>query len=203
MNHARAAILTGKAGDEGPSFVQKRPRPKPRDRRHLDGLIFRQEQGDRNGVEERRRKLLDSVMALMPEDDRASSLPRLSMRRLVSGPAATQAADAAGRAQLESLTRVAVSRRQPRVTDTRREERRPALGARAVADFRGAEHEVTILNTSRLGLMIETGISPLIAEPLLVHFEDGVSRIYFVRWIRNGRVGLGCREEDLRRNRSR
>ena len=194
MNRARAAILIGKTSDEELSFAAKQPRPGARGR-SLNELISRQERQDRDGADERRKMLFESAMAAMPEERRTSALPCLSVRQILGTGAARNLPSTS--AEAGSLTGVAVKRQQPRVTDTRREERRTDLVSSAVIDFRGREHEVRVLNTSRLGLMIEAALEPLIAEPLLVHLEIGESRIYFVRWVRGGRIGLGCREEDL------
>lgn len=195
MNRARAAILIGKTGDEGLSLAAKRPRADARRCRSLDDLILRQERQDRDRADERHKMLFEIAIAAMPEERRASALPCLSVRQILGSGAARNLLVAP--AEAGSLTGVAVKRQQPRVTDTRREERRTDLVASAVIDFRGRKYEVRVLNTSRLGLMIEAALEPLIAEPLLVHLDTGESRIYFVRWVRGGRIGLGCREEDL------
>lgn len=197
MNPARAAILAGVALDEAPAFPSKRPRARTRSGNAFDELISRQVPEDRDGAALRRRKLLEDAMAAMVDSGGASVLPRLSRRHIFGAAGAVSQAHPWSGLPPESLTAIAVPRRQARVTDGRSEERLPTVAVTTLVAFRGREHEVKVLNTSRLGLMIETDLAPLIAEPLLVSLADGCSRIYFVRWLRNGRIGLGCREEDL------
>ena len=64
----------------------------------------------------------------------------------------------------------------------------------AVLCFRGGEYEVPVVNISSRGTMIESDIQPRLGESVKIRF-DGCSPIYaFVRWARDGRVGLkfGC-----------
>jgi hypothetical protein len=60
--------------------------------------------------------------------------------------------------------------------------------------FRGAEYPVPVINISTRGAMIESAIEPRLGESVMIRFE-GCSPIYaFVRWMRDGRLGLnfGC-----------
>ncbi len=60
--------------------------------------------------------------------------------------------------------------------------------------FRGAVFVVRVANISSRGTMIESDLEPRLGESVRVQFA-GCSPIYaFVRWIRDGRLGLnfGC-----------
>jgi hypothetical protein len=78
--------------------------------------------------------------------------------------------------------------------DRRAEPREPRAGERSVLVFRGTSYAAPVLNISARGTMIESDISPRLGESVIIHF-DGCSPIYaFVRWAKDGRVGLnfGC-----------
>jgi hypothetical protein len=60
--------------------------------------------------------------------------------------------------------------------------------------FRGAAYIVPVVNISSRGTMIESSLEPRLGESVMIRF-DGCSSIYaFVRWVRDGRIGLnfGC-----------
>ncbi len=60
--------------------------------------------------------------------------------------------------------------------------------------FRGAAYVVPVINISSRGTMIESDLEPRLGESVVIRFE-GCSPIYaFVRWVRDGRIGLnfGC-----------
>jgi len=60
--------------------------------------------------------------------------------------------------------------------------------------FRGAEYAVPVVNISTRGAMVESALEPRLGESVMIRF-DGCSPIYaFVRWMRDGRLGLnfGC-----------
>ena len=77
----------------------------------------------------------------------------------------------------------------------RRGEARVAYaGPPSVLVFRGTSYPAPVLDISARGTMIETDINPRLGESVTIHF-DGCSPIYaFVRWAKDGRVGLnfGC-----------
>ena len=78
--------------------------------------------------------------------------------------------------------------------ERRSEPRYEGLVEVAMLSFRGQEHQVPVLNISSRGTMIESEIEPRLGESVKITFE-GCSPIYaFVRWAREGRVGLrfGC-----------
>ena len=60
--------------------------------------------------------------------------------------------------------------------------------------FRGAAYNVPVVNISSRGTMIESDIEPRLGESVIIRFA-GCSPIHaFVRWARDGRIGLnfGC-----------
>jgi PilZ domain len=78
--------------------------------------------------------------------------------------------------------------------EKRSEPRFEGLVERAALTFRGADHIVPVINISSRGTMIESALEPRLGESVSIRFE-GCSPIYaFVRWIREGRIGLnfGC-----------
>lgn len=88
-----------------------------------------------------------------------------------------------------------ITRTQPRYVDQRFEDRQEGVVERAIIFFRGQEHLVPVVNVSTRGTMIECDIQPRIGETIVVQFEH-CSRIHaFVRWIRDGRVGLNFGQE--------
>lgn len=88
-----------------------------------------------------------------------------------------------------------IPRTQPRIADQRCEERRSDVVDRAVITFRAQEYLVPVLNISARGTMIECDILPRIGEAVVIQFEN-CTRIHgFVRWIRDGRVGLNFGHE--------
>ncbi len=80
------------------------------------------------------------------------------------------------------------------VADRRSEPRLARAGEQSVLVFRGDTYPAPVLNISSRGTMIESDISPRLGESVMIHFA-GCSPIYaFVRWAKDGRVGLnfGC-----------
>ena len=83
---------------------------------------------------------------------------------------------------------------QARHVDPRTEPRYEGLVESAVLTFRGADYPVPVINISSRGTQVESDILPRLGESVLIRFE-GCSPIYaFVRWTRDGRLGLnfGC-----------
>ena len=88
-----------------------------------------------------------------------------------------------------------ISRAQPRYVDQREDDRFEGLVERAVIHFRGQEYLVRVQNVSSRGTMIESDLQPRIGESMVVQFEH-CSRIHaFVRWIRDGQIGLNFGQE--------
>ena len=83
-----------------------------------------------------------------------------------------------------------VQHREPSLEDRRREPRHEGLIESAIVHFRGQRHSVPVLNISTRGTMIESGLEPRLGETMLIEFAE-CSRIHaFVRWARDGRIGL-------------
>ncbi len=83
---------------------------------------------------------------------------------------------------------------QPQPVEQRSEPRYEDLIDRAILTFRGAEYPVPVVNISSRGTMVESALLPRLGESVMIRFE-GCSPIYaFVRWSREGRLGLnfGC-----------
>jgi hypothetical protein len=79
--------------------------------------------------------------------------------------------------------------------DRRGEDRREGLVESALLHFRGRPYRVPVLNISSRGAMVESDLEPRLGEPVLVEF-DQCSRMHaFVRWNREGRLGLNFGHE--------
>ena len=88
-----------------------------------------------------------------------------------------------------------IPRTQPRLIDQRCEDRHDDVVERAIITFRGQEYLVPVVNISSRGTMIECDILPRIGEAIVIQF-DHCSRIHgFVRWVRDGRLGLNFGHE--------
>jgi hypothetical protein len=88
-----------------------------------------------------------------------------------------------------------IPRTQPRISEQRSERRHGDVAARAVIFFRGQEHLVPVVNVSARGTMVEATIAPRIGEHVIVQL-DGCTRVHaFVRWVRDGRIGLNFGHE--------
>ncbi len=88
-----------------------------------------------------------------------------------------------------------IPRTQPRTADQRSEERLHDVVDRAMITFRGQEHLVPVINISARGTMIECDIVPRIGEAVIVQFENCTKIHGFVRWIRDGRLGINFGHE--------
>ena len=78
--------------------------------------------------------------------------------------------------------------------DRRSEQRHHGLVERATLSFRGVDYIVSVINISSRGTQVESGIEPRLGESVVIRFE-GCSAIHaFVRWARDGKVGInfGC-----------
>ena len=94
-----------------------------------------------------------------------------------------------------SLVGNLIPRTQPRLVEQRSEPRQEGAVESAVIFFRGQEYQVPVVNISSRGTMIESDIIPRIGESVIIEFES-CSRIHaFVRWVRDGRVGLNFGHE--------
>lgn len=88
-----------------------------------------------------------------------------------------------------------IPRAQPRLVEQRSEPRHPDIVERAIILFRGQEYRVAVVNISSRGTMIESEIMPRIGESVAVQFEGCTRMQAFVRWVRDGRLGLNFGHE--------
>ena len=88
-----------------------------------------------------------------------------------------------------------ISRNQPRLIEQRSEPRHENVVDRAVMWFRGQEYLVPVINISSRGAMIECDIAPRIGESVSIQFEHCTRVHAFVRWMREGRIGLNFGHE--------
>lgn len=88
-----------------------------------------------------------------------------------------------------------IPRMQRRIIDQRSEVRYTNLVHRAAIIFRDQEYIVPVINISTRGAMIECDIQPRIGESVLVRFENCSPINAFVRWVRQGRLGLNFGHE--------
>ena len=88
-----------------------------------------------------------------------------------------------------------ISRAQPRLVDQRSEPRDSDRVERAAIHWRGQEYIVPVVDISSRGTRIRTDITPRIGETILVQFEECSPVHAFVRWIRDGNVGLNFGHE--------
>ena len=79
--------------------------------------------------------------------------------------------------------------------DRRGEVRVEGLVDSALLHFRGKPYRVAVINISSRGAQIECALDTRLGEPVLVEF-DQCSRMHaFVRWNREGRIGLNFGHE--------
>ncbi|MFN3944629.1 MAG: PilZ domain-containing protein [Allosphingosinicella sp.] len=77
-----------------------------------------------------------------------------------------------------------------RFEERRAEPRHEGLVTRATLHFRGQPFDVAVLDISSRGTQIESPLNPRLGENVVVEFE-ACSRMHaFVRWVRDGRIGL-------------
>lgn len=74
--------------------------------------------------------------------------------------------------------------------EQRSEPRYQDVVERAVITFRGEDYPVPVLNISSRGAMIESGIAPRLGESLVIRFENCSGMHGFVRWARDGQLGI-------------
>ena len=87
-----------------------------------------------------------------------------------------------------------IPRMQPRLADARAEPRFEDLANRMIFTLRGQAHLVPVLNVSARGAMIECQLVPHIGESVVVQLEDRGPIDAYVRWVREGRIGLNFRQ---------
>jgi hypothetical protein len=88
-----------------------------------------------------------------------------------------------------------VPRMQRRLIDQRSEDRHDGIVERAAIMFRNQEYIVPVINISSRGTMIECDIMPRIGETIVIRFEECSPIHGFVRWVRDGKLGLNFGHE--------
>ena len=88
------------------------------------------------------------------------------------------------------LGAVAIPRNGPRAVHQRNEDRHVLRGKTARADIGGNIHEVSLLNLSSNGVMIESDLAVDIGQEIFLSIEDCAPITTAVRWLRAGRIGL-------------
>jgi hypothetical protein len=73
--------------------------------------------------------------------------------------------------------------------DARSESRRDGVDA-ATLLFRGHRFEAQVLNISSRGTMVECPIRPRLGETIIVQFDKCTPIHAFVRWMKDGQLGL-------------
>ena len=76
------------------------------------------------------------------------------------------------------------------VFEQRCEVRYEGLVERAVITFRGRDYPVPVVNISSRGTQIECDIVPRLGESLLIRFENCSRMNGFVRWAKDGKLGI-------------
>jgi len=74
--------------------------------------------------------------------------------------------------------------------ERRGEPRQEGLVEGAMLVFRGENYRVPVVNISSRGTMIESDISPRLGESVIIRFDGCTPIAAFVRWWRDGRIGL-------------
>ena len=88
-----------------------------------------------------------------------------------------------------------ITRTEPRRIDQRSEERQSGVVERAIIRFRGGEHLVRVVDISSRGTRIECDLRPMIGETIVIQFEHCSRVNAFVRWLREGQIGLNFGHE--------
>lgn len=112
-----------------------------------------------------------------------SSLVRGQQRELLVKKAGRSAAGS-------GLNGVRIRREEARRSDQRRESRHLNVVDRAGVTYRRRSYEVAVLNVSSRGAMIESDLLPQIGARIDIQFADCNRTQCFVRWVRDGRIGL-------------
>ena len=89
-----------------------------------------------------------------------------------------------------SLTGDMIPRSVRRVFDQRAEERLEPTSEHAVLDVRRTKRAVRVMNISRSGAMIDYPEPLNIGERVRLQIMDRPAVFGFVRWVRDGRIGL-------------
>ena len=96
-----------------------------------------------------------------------------------------------------SLAAIKVRREESRRCDQRREGRHLGVVDRAMITYQRRSHEVAVLNVSSRGTMIASELAPRIGARIDIRFAECERTECFVRWVRDGRIGLEFGKETL------
>ena len=96
-----------------------------------------------------------------------------------------------------TLTAVRIKREETRRSNQRREDRHVNVVDQAVMKFQRRSHEVSVLNVSARGAMIQSDIEVSIGARVTLRFEECNETHCVVRWVRGGRIGLEFDKETL------
>ena len=88
-----------------------------------------------------------------------------------------------------------IPRMQRRIIDQRCETRHDGIVDRAIVSFREQDYIVRVANISSRGTMIEADFLPRIGETMVVRFDNCSPILAFVRWVREGHIGLNFGHE--------
>jgi hypothetical protein len=88
-----------------------------------------------------------------------------------------------------------IPRTQRRNIEEREEERREGVVDSAALLFRRRVYQVPVINISSRGTMVEAPFMPMIGETVAVEFENCDPIQGFVRWVRDGRIGINFGHE--------
>jgi hypothetical protein len=88
-----------------------------------------------------------------------------------------------------------IPRTQQRMVEQRAEPRHEHLADRAILTLRAQIHLVPVINVSVRGIMIESELVPHIGESVVIQLEDRGPIDAYVRWVRDGRIGLNFRHD--------
>lgn len=95
------------------------------------------------------------------------------------------------------LNRIAIRREECRQGNQRREDRHLNLVEHATLYFRRRRHQVEVLNVSTHGVMLRSDLLPNLGEKLEIQFDDCNRTRCYVRWIKDGRIGLELADETV------
>lgn len=95
------------------------------------------------------------------------------------------------------LTAIPILREESRRHNQRREDRHMNLAEKAVITFRRKRVEVSVVNVSTHGVMIDSDIEPRLGERIEIRFEDCNRTLCYVRWVKGRQIGLEFTSETV------
>lgn len=95
------------------------------------------------------------------------------------------------------LSGIRIRREEARKVDQRREDRHLNVIDQAVIRHKRRTREVRVLNVSSRGAMVASDLVPGIGDPIDIRFADCNRTSCFVRWVRDGKIGLEFARETL------